>query len=142
MLNDGIKKLIDIGVNRNLLVYDADAPIGIFTPRLVCLVSNIMSRQNRNGYGKLTDMIISPEAYMNLLTAQDTHKLLLSYLNVNFHTDGHFGEGNDYNNYYINDCKGSFPNDIEIGIGLDLRNKFSDLLNGNLDEVNILLFSY
>jgi len=54
------------GVDRNILVYDADAAAGQFTKRLISLLKVVM-RRNAGGNsasikrGTLTDLYLSPE---------------------------------------------------------------------------------
>ena len=65
--DDAWHTLLAAGVDRNILVYDADAAIGQFTKRLVSLLKTVM-RRNGGGNsssinrGKLTDLYVSPEA--------------------------------------------------------------------------------
>ena len=66
MNDDGWHTLLAAGVDRNILVYDADAAAGQFTKRLVSLMKVVM-RRNAGGNsgsikrGSLTDMYMSPE---------------------------------------------------------------------------------
>jgi hypothetical protein len=65
--DDAWHTLLAAGVDRNILVYDADAAAGQFTKRLVSLLKTVM-RRNGGGNsssinrGKLTDLYVSPEA--------------------------------------------------------------------------------
>ena len=66
MNDDGWHTLLSAGVDRNILVYDADASGGYFSKRLVSLMKLIM-RRNGGGNsssvnrGQMTDLFISPE---------------------------------------------------------------------------------
>jgi hypothetical protein len=66
MNQDAWHTLLAAGVDRNVLVYDADAAAGQFTKRLISLMKVIM-RRNAGGNsaslrrGKLTDLYVSPE---------------------------------------------------------------------------------
>ena len=64
--DDGWHTLLAAAVDRNILVYDADAAAGQFTKRLVSLMKTVM-RRNGGGNsvtapGRLTDLYLSPEA--------------------------------------------------------------------------------
>ena len=65
--DDGWHTLLAAGVDRNILVYDADASAGQFTKRVVSLLKSVM-RRNAGGKvgslnrGRLTDLWLSPEA--------------------------------------------------------------------------------
>ena len=67
MNDDGWHTLLAAGVDRNVMVYDADAAVGQFTKRLISLMKTVM-RRNAGGNsgslnrGKLTDIYLSPEA--------------------------------------------------------------------------------
>ena len=67
MNDDGWHTLLAAGVDRNVLVYDADAADGQFTKRIISLMKTVM-RRNAGGNsgslnrGKLTDIYLSPEA--------------------------------------------------------------------------------
>ena len=64
--DDGWHTLLAAAVDRNILVFDADAAAGQFTKRLVSLMKTVM-RRNGGGNsvtapGRLTDLYCSPEA--------------------------------------------------------------------------------
>jgi hypothetical protein len=65
--DDAWHVLLAAGVDRNIMVYDADAAAGQFTKRLVSLMKSVM-RRNAGGNsgsisrGRLTDIYLSPEA--------------------------------------------------------------------------------
>jgi len=64
--DDAWHTLLAAGVDRNIVVYDADAAAGQFTKRVVSLMKTVM-RRNGGGNstsinrGKLTDLYLSPE---------------------------------------------------------------------------------
>jgi hypothetical protein len=66
MNDDAWHTLLAAGVDRNILVYDADAAAGQFSKRLVSLLKVVM-RRNAGGNsasvkrGQLTDLYVSPE---------------------------------------------------------------------------------
>ena len=66
MNDDAWHTILAAGVDRNILVYDADAAAGQFTKRLVSLMKVVM-RRNAGGNsasvkrGQLTDLYLSPE---------------------------------------------------------------------------------
>ncbi len=67
MNDDGWHTLLAAGVDRNVLVYDADATRGMFSKRLVSLMQTVMRRNSGGnsasvGRGRLTDLYVSPEA--------------------------------------------------------------------------------
>jgi len=67
MNDDGWHTLLAAGVDRNILVYDADATAGLFSKRLVSLMQTVMRRNSGGnsasvGRGRLTDLYVSPEA--------------------------------------------------------------------------------
>ena len=67
MNDDGWHTILAAGVDRNVLVYDADATAGQFTKRLVSLMQTVMRRNSggnsaSDGRGRLTDLYVSPEA--------------------------------------------------------------------------------
>jgi hypothetical protein len=69
--DDGWQTLLAAAYGRGIAAYDADAPAGSFTPKLVSLMKTIV---RRNGGGnststnrrKLTDLYMSPEAFEDM----------------------------------------------------------------------------
>jgi hypothetical protein len=141
MNDDGWHTLLAAGVDRNIVVYDADAGAGQFTKRLVSLMKTVM---RRNGGGnststnraQLTDLYISPEALEDIrnwgldqvdeitrreiYVANDGAGALTRVFGVNLHDLDELGEGQEYQLYYQNVLGGGFPvGDVELVVGLD-----------------------
>ena len=142
MNDDGWHTMLSAGVDRNILVYDADAPSGVFSKRLVSLMKTVM-RRNGGGNstsinrGQMTDLYLSPEGIEDirnwgvdevdeitrreLITAEGG--LLVRIFQVNLHDLDELGEGQEYELFFENDLSGSKPAlDKEVVVGLDLRN--------------------
>lgn len=142
MNNDGWHTILAAAVDRNVLVYDADAAAGQFTKRLISLMKTVM---RRNGGGnstslnrrKLTDIYLSPEGIEDMRNwgvdqldevsrrevhvADDNTGVLARLFSVNMHDLDEFGEGQEYQNYLTSDLGGSLASgDVELVIGLDL----------------------
>lgn len=141
MNDDGWHTVIAAGVDRNIVVLDADANPGQFTKRLISLGKTVMRRngggnstsQNR---GLLTDVYMSPEGVEDIrnwgldqidevtrreiYTAEDGG--VSRVFSVNLHDLDELGEGQEYQLFYSNQLAGSLPSgDVEICVGLDLR---------------------
>ena len=145
MNDDGWHTILSAGVDRNILVYDADATAGYFSKRLVSLMKTIM-RRNGGGNsssvnrGQMTDLYLSPEGLEDIrnwgvdevddITRREliTREggLLSRIFQVNLHDIDELGEGQEYQNYYSNDLSGSLPGSKkEIVVGLDLSSNDS-----------------
>ncbi len=138
--DDGWHTLLAAAVDRNILVYDGDAGAGQFTKRLVSLMKTVM-RRNGGGNsvtapGRLTDMYMSPEAIEDIrnwgvdqlddvsrreiYTASDDGPQLTRVFGVNLHDLFEFGDGQEYQEYFVNDLGGSIEtSDVELVIGID-----------------------
>lgn len=143
--DDAWHTLLAAGVDRNIVVYDADASAGQFTKRLVSLMKTVM-RRNGGGNstsvnrGLLTDMYLSPEAMEDIrnwgvdqvdevtrreifLAEDGTVNRIFS---VNLHDIDELGEGQEYQNFYLNELSGTLEAaDVELVVGLDLRTRDS-----------------
>lgn len=140
MNDDGWHTLLAAGLDRGLMVYDSSAAAGSFTKKLLQLLKIAMIR---NGGGnsassntfKLTDLYISPEAMADISNwssadlsevsrtemERDAEGTVTRLFQVNLHTLTELGEGQKYNNYYINTLGGSLAGgDVELVVGLDL----------------------
>jgi hypothetical protein len=145
MNDDGWHTILSAGVDRNILVYDADATAGYFSKRLVSLMKTIM-RRNGGGNsssvnrGQMTDLYLSPEGLEDIrnwgvdevddITRREliTREggLLSRIFQVNLHDIDELGEGQEYELYYENDLSGSLPGSKkEIVVGLDLSSNDS-----------------
>lgn len=146
--NDAFHTLLAAGVDRNILVYDADAAAGQFTKRLVSLMKVIM-RRNAGGNsasvkrGRLTDVFMSPEGVEDVrnwgvdqLDEVTRREIYMStedgapvtrIFGVNLHPIDELGESQEYQNYFTSELSGALgPNsDVELVIGLDLVNRDS-----------------
>ena len=138
--DDGWHTLLAAAVDRNILVYDADAAAGQFTKRLVSLMKTVM-RRNGGGNsvtanGRLTDLYMSPEAIEDIrnwgvdqldevsrreiYVAADDGAPLTRIFGVNLHDLFEFGDNQEYQNYFTSDLGGSIQGgDVELVIGLD-----------------------
>ena len=145
MNDDGWHTIISAGVDRNILVYDADATAGYFSKRLVSLMKTIM-RRNGGGNsssinrGQMTDLFLSPEGLEDIrnwgvdevddVTRRDLITkeggLLTRIFQVNLHDIDELGEGQEYQVYYNTDLSGTLPGSKkEIVVGLDLSSNDS-----------------
>lgn len=143
--DDGWHTILSAAADRSILVFDADASAGQFTKRLISLMSNIMVR---NGGGntasirrsKLTDLYFSPEGLegirnwgLDQVDEMTRREIFLSQegtltrvFNVNLHDLVEFGDGHEYQNYFINQLSGALASsDLELVVGLDLLNNDS-----------------
>lgn len=140
MNDDGWHTLLAAAVDRNILVYDGDAGAGQFTKRLVSLMKTVM-RRNGGGNsvtapGRLTDLYTSPEAIEDIrnwgvdqlddvsrreiYVAGDNGPQLTRVFGVNLHDLFELGDGQEYQDYFINDLGGSIEGaDVELVVGID-----------------------
>ena len=148
MNDDGWHTVLAAGVDRNIMVYDADATAGQFTKRLVSLMKTVM-RRNGGGNtgslvrGKLTDMYLSPEALEDIrnwqvdqideitrreiFTAADGG--ITRLFQVNLHDIDELGESREYQNFLTSQLSGSLQgSDVELVVGLDLGNRDSFIM--------------
>jgi hypothetical protein len=138
--DDGWHTLLAAAVDRNISVYDADAADGQFTKRLLSLMKIVM-RRNGGGNsvtskGRLTDAYMSPEGIEDVrnwgidqlddtsrrevYVATDNGTALTRIMGVNLHDLFEFGDGQEYQDYFISDLGGSLSSgDVELVIGLD-----------------------
>ena len=141
MNDDGWHTLLAAGVDRNILVYDADATAGLFSKRLVSLMVTVMRRNSGGnsasvGRGRLTDMYVSPEALEDIrnwgldqvdevtrreiYTATEGGPAITRIFGVNLHDLDELGEGQEYQTYFTSDLSGSLQtSDVELVVGLD-----------------------
>jgi len=141
MNDDGWHTILAAGVDRNILVYDADATAGLFSKRLVSLMQTVMRRNSGGnsasvGRGRLTDMYLSPEALEDIrnwgldqvdevtrreiYTASEGGAPITRIFGVNLHDLDELGEGQEYQNFFVNDLSGALQAaDLELVIGLD-----------------------
>jgi|TARA_R110002167_G_scaffold31378_2_gene103065 hypothetical protein len=138
--DDGWHTLLAAAVDRNILVFDADAGAGQFTKRLVSLMKTVM-RRNGGGNsvtapGRLTDLYLSPEAIEDIrnwgvdqldevsrrliYTADEGAGPLTRVFQTNLHDVFEIGASQEYQDYFINDLGGSLASsDVELVIGID-----------------------
>ena len=140
MNDDGWKTIVGAGVDRNILVYDADAAIGQLTKRVISNMKTAMKRQSggiNTGAGRLTDVWMSPEALEEIrnwgvdqlddtsrrevYTATDEASAITRLFGINLHSLFELGASNQYQNFYTGTLSGTFPgSDTELLVGLDL----------------------
>lgn len=142
MNDDGWHTLLAAGVDRNILVYDADAPAGMFTKRLVSTLQNTMRRNSggntgAGGRGRLTDLYVSPEALQDvrgwgldqvdeitrreIYVATENGAPITRIFGVNLHDLDELGEGQEYQQFFLSQLGGELEAaDRELVIGLDL----------------------
>lgn len=142
--DDGWQTIIAAATDRNILVNDAAAAAGQFTPRLIALTKTFM---RRNGGGntatlnrsKLTDLFVSPESKDdirawgldlvadrvrdNIYYSNDNGSELMRLFEVNIHDMDELGVDQEYQLYYTQTLAGSLASggDLELGIGVDLQ---------------------
>jgi len=141
MNDDGWHTILAAGVDRNILVYDADALAGSFSKRLVSLMQVVMRRNSggnsaSSSRGRLTDLYVSPEALEDIrnwgetevdevtrreiYTSTDGGSAITRIFGVNLHDLDELGEGQEYQNFFANDLGGSLATDkTELVVGLD-----------------------
>ena len=140
--DDCFHTLLYGGVDRNIVVYDADAAVGQFTKRVLSLAKTVM---RRNGGGnstsvnrsRLTDLYLSPEAMEDIRNwgidqidettrreiymAEDGSGAVSRIFGVNLHDIDELGVGQEYQLYFANELGGTLPgSDVEVALGLDL----------------------
>lgn len=142
MNDDGWHTLLAAGVDRNILVYDADAPAGMFTKRLVSSLQNTMRRNSggntgSGGRGRLTDLYVSPEALQDvrgwgldqvdeitrreIYIATENGAPITRIFGVNLHDLDELGEGQEYQRFFLTQLGGELEaSDKELVVGLDL----------------------
>lgn len=139
--DDGWHTIIASAVDRNILVYDADATAGQFTKRLVSLAKLVM---RRNGGGNtssinrktLTDIFMSPEGIEDMrnwgvdqVDEVTRRELIMAsdggirrIFSVNLHDLDELGVGQEYQYFYTNTLGAAVQaSDTEMCIGLDLN---------------------
>jgi hypothetical protein len=143
--DDAWHVLMAAGVDRNFIVWDADANVGQFTKRLVSLMKSVM-RRNGGGNstsmnrGMLTDVFLSPEnkedvrnwgidivddfTRREIFLAEDG--AISRIWGVNLVDVDEFGESQEYQDFFTGSLGGSLASgDVELLVGLDLRNRDS-----------------
>lgn len=141
--DDGWHTILAAAVDRNILVYDADAAAGQFTKRLISLAKTVMLRNGGGNSvtatGRLTDLFLSPEAIEDVRNwgidqldevsrrevyqSADNGAPLTRIFGVNLNGLFEFGDGQEYQTFFTSDLAGSLgPNsDVELIVGLDLN---------------------
>jgi hypothetical protein len=136
--DDGMHTLLAAAVDRNIVVYDADASAGQFTKRFVSLLKVTMVRNGGGNTGslrrsKLTHVWTSHEAIEDIrnwnvdqideITRRDffTTDSISSMFGVALIPLDEFGEDSEYQSYYTNQLSGTMgSSDVEVVLGLDL----------------------
>lgn len=147
MNDDGWHTLLAAGVDRNILVFDADATSGLFSKRLVSLLQTVMRRNSGGnsasvGRGRLTDLYVSPEALEDVrnwgldqideVTRREIYNAsgdgapITRIYGVNLHDLDELGEGQEYQTFFTSQLGGNVQtNDLELVVGLDQSTKDS-----------------
>ena len=142
MNDDGWHTLLAAGVDRNILVYDADAAQGQFTKRIVSLMKTVMRRNGGGNSGSLnrgllTAIYLSPEALEDIRNwgidqvdevtrreiyqAGDDGAAITRVFGVNLHDMDEIGEGQEYQRFFTDQLLGGLASsDSELIVGLDL----------------------
>lgn len=144
--DDAWRTLLLAAADRNILVYDPDAADGQITKRLISIMKTVMKRNSGgNGpvnRGRLTDIFVSPEGIEDIRNwgldmlddasrrevylASDNGRPLTRIYGVNLKEMFEFGDGQEYQDFFINVLGGELPSgDKELVIGLDLENNDS-----------------
>ena len=141
MNDDGWHTLLAAGVDRNILVYDADAAQGQFTKRLISLMKTVM-RRNAGGNsgslnrGSLTDVYLSPEALEDIRNwgidqvdevtrreiyqAGDDGAAITRVFGINLHDMDELGQNQEYQVFYTDQLGGTLASsDDELVVGID-----------------------
>lgn len=138
--DDGFHTLLAAAVDRNIVVYDANANAGQFTKRVVSQAKNVMARNGGGNTtslnrGNLTDVMLSVECLEDIrnwgvdqvdeITRREIYTAGDGKLNrvfqVNLIDLVELGEGEEYQQYYLNELGGTLPSgDVELMVGLDL----------------------
>ena len=141
MNDDGWHTLLAAGVDRNILVYDADAAQGQFTKRLISLMKTVM-RRNAGGNsgslnrGSLTDVYLSPEALEDIRNwgidqvdevtrreiyqAGDDGAAITRVFVKTLHDMDELGQNQEYQVFYTDQLGGTLASsDDELVVGID-----------------------
>ena len=157
--DDGWHTILAAVVDRNIMVFDADANAGQFTKRLV---SNMKVIMRRNGGGnatslnrsRLTDIFMSPEALedvrnWNIDQVPDSVRERIFNLSddglesfplwgVTLHSMDEFGEGQEYQDFFSNTLSGTLASgDVELLVGLDLQTRKNSFVMPVVEGVTI-----
>jgi hypothetical protein len=148
--DDAWHVLLAAGVDRNIMVYDADAAAGQFTKRLVSLMKSVM-RRNAGGNsgsisrGRLTDIYLSPEALedirnwgVDIVDETTRREIYVSsddgsitrIFGINLHAMDELGESQEYQSYFTGQLSGALgpSSDVELVVGLDMTSRDSFIM--------------
>lgn len=136
--DDGWHLILGAGVDRNILVFDSDAPAGLFTKRLVSLMK-VVAKRNGGGnsssadHGDITDIYMSPEGFEDIrnwnidqLSDIDRSRVfnmknntLSDIFGTKLHELYELGESQEYQLYFTEALSGSLGSDVELVVGLN-----------------------
>lgn len=141
MNDDGWHTILAAGVDRNILVFDADATAGLLSKRLVSLMQTVMRRNSGGnsasvGRGRLTDLYVSPEALEDIrnwgldqidevtrreiYVSADGGSNIARIFGVNLHDLDELGESQAYQTFFTDSLGGAVQtSDLELVVGLD-----------------------
>ena len=112
-----MKKVIDAGIYRNILCYDADAKPGQFTKRLLSIMSTVMKR---NGHGNLENVFV----FGDHETEQLESRFDTTYLNFE-----------EYRDYFHRDGATLAKDDKFLVVGIS-NEGIDNAVNGHYDNLN------
>lgn len=140
--SDAWRCLVAAGVDRNLLVYDSNAPNGFFTKRLISLMKLSMKRYGGGNSAsinqiKLTDLYVSLEnmedarswdlTQVDDVTRREIYlsedEALSRVFGVDIHAIDELGENQALQNYFTSLGGSLNGSDTELVIGLDLQDR-------------------
>lgn len=141
MNDDGWHTLLAAGVDRNVLIYDADASAGQFTKRLVSLLKTNHRRLGGGNSGsvrraRLTQLYVSPEAIEDvrnwgldqvdettrreIYLAPDDGTAVTKIFGVDLVAMDELGENQQYQAYLTGSLSASLQaSDVELVVGID-----------------------
>jgi hypothetical protein len=148
MNDDGWHTVLAAGVDRNIVVLDADANAGQFTKRLVSLGQTVMRRNGggnaaSQGGGLLTDIFMSPEGVEDIrnwgidqvddMTRREIFTggdgFMTRIFRTNLHDVYELGENQEYQLYFTNELSATLPTgDVELAVGLDMSKSDSFIM--------------
>lgn len=147
--NEGWITILTAVYDRAVSVYDADAPSGMFTKRLLSLLKTLMTRNGGGnlsalGVGKVTDVFCSVETIEDvrnwnldqvddvsrreIYLSDDTGSSVTRVFGVNLHPMVEFGVGSKYQNFFINTLGGVVTPQTELLVALDLSKSDSFIM--------------
>jgi len=141
MNDDGWATILAAGVDRDVLIYDADATAGQLTKRLISLMKVEHRRLGGGNSGSirralLTDLYVSPESIEDvrnwgldqvdeltrreIYLSDDNGAAVTRVFGVNLNALDELGENQQYQKFFLNQLGGTLQaSDVELVIGID-----------------------